>query len=42
MTDQNHSLGGSMVVAVGPWPVGDLEGHDGRRALMTWRTRRLC
>lgn len=31
-TDQNHSLGSPMVVAVGPWPVGDLEGgHDARR-----------
>lgn len=34
-TDQNHSFGGPMVVAVGPWPVGDLEGgHDARRSFV--------
>lgn len=28
-TDQNDSLCGAVVVAVGPWPVGDLKGgHD--------------
>lgn len=33
-TDQNDSLCGAVVVAVWPWPVGDLKGghDDGSRA----------
>ena len=39
-TDQDHSLGGPVVVAVGPWPVGDLEGHVGQ-AVEDWRARQV-